>query len=547
MGAFEMMGALDARHRAEHGVTTARHLNSRANDLSCAIRSLNAIKPALRSQYLVKGWLDRGALSVVYGESNVGKTFFAMDLALHVAAGEDWHGSRVPSGKKWAGPVLYVACEGGRGINNRIEAMRHARPDLIEKINAIEDGAFGLLSEPLDLCTSDDADHLIDAIRDGWDNGLALIVIDTLARTMGGGDENTAKDMGQFVRSIDRLRAETGAHVMVIHHSGKDASKGARGSGSLRAAADTEIELTRDGDVILAEQRKQRDMICEGVFAYRLKSVFLGIDDDGDNVTSAVVEVAEVTIRKPKARLSGTDKIGMEALSDALAAHGEVKHGDQFPRSRQCVPLERWREFCDRHSLSSGEGESSKRTAFHKLKNRLQDKEIVRIVDGFVWRVAPGDDRSHRSPTVPENAGNAGHAAVPTVPPLYKRGNVGTLTPPGNEPVKAKVGHISTLGRSRADNSRVAALAESIKEVGLLNPITVSPAKVYFNGQKIDGFELTDGLHRLRACMSLGWAEVPVLVEPAPAPTMKIDPDAIRAAFDDYDATDNPRDERAWQ
>lgn len=138
--------------------------------------------------------------------------------------------------------------------------------------------------------------------------------------------------VGQFVRSVDHLREATGAHVMVIHHSGKDASKGARGSGSLRAAADTEVELNRDGDTIMAEQRKQRDMPCDGVFAYTLKSVFLGMDDDGDRVTSAVVEVADVVIRKPKARLTGTDKIGMQALSDALAEYGVVKNGEMFPR-----------------------------------------------------------------------------------------------------------------------------------------------------------------------------------------------------------------------
>lgn len=79
--------------------------------------------------------------------------------------------------------------------------------------------------------------------------------------------------------------------------------------------------------------------------------------------------------------------------------------------------------------------------------------------------------------------------------------------------MKAAVGHISTFGRLRkADPKQVAALAESIKEVGLLNPITVSPEQVIFNGQKIDGYQLVAGLHRLEACKSLGWAEVPIAV-----------------------------------
>lgn len=461
MGAFEAMGALDAQHRASVGYDPARLLTGRAGDLARAMVPMNRVKPVLRSRYLVKGWLDRGASSVLYAESNAGKTFFALDLAAHVAAGQDWHGHRVPSGEKWSGPVLYIASEGGLGIRNRIEAMRRERPDL-DTDNLI------LLPTGLDLCTSDDSQWLVEAIAT-MPRRPSLIIIDTLARSMGNGDENTAKDMGQFIRSIDQLRSETGAHVMVIHHSGKDASKGARGSGSLRAAVDTEIEIVRDGNIVMAEARKQRDMPCDGVFAFSLKPVFLGHDEDGDSVTSAVVTPCEPVTRKSKVKLTGTDKIGLQALSDALAHHGEIKRGDMFPGNRQCVSLERWREFCDRHSLSSGEGDSSKRTAFHKLKNRLQDKEVVRIVDGFVWRVSDDDrslsrgnavpecgnvsdrpfpteqgthvspanagrneNRSHRSPTVPENAGNAGHAAVPTVPALYRSGNEGTLTQPGN-------------------------------------------------------------------------------------------------------------------
>lgn len=411
--------------RANMKAAGRTRLTGRAADLSGSIRPLNSIKPVLKSRYLVKCWLDRGTASVVYGESNVGKTFFALDMALHIAAGEEWHGNRVAADEKRAGPVLYVACEGGSGIRNRIEAMRRAKPEMMRRIE--DGGNFSLLSAPLDLCTSEDARHLIDAIREDFDQMPSLIVVDTLARSMGAGDENTAKDMGAFIGNIDLLREETGAHVMVIHHSGKDASKGARGSGSLRAAVDTEIELTRTDDVVTAQATKQRDMPCDGVFAYRLKGVFLGFDEDGDKVTSAVVEPTEAPAKRVK--LTGADKIALQALSDAIQQHGKVMHGDMFPANRQCVTLEQWREMCDRHSLSSGESSTSKRTAFHKAKNRLQDKEQVRIVDGMVWRVVAGDERSHRSHAVPENAGNAGQATVPTVPALYKSGNAGNADP----------------------------------------------------------------------------------------------------------------------
>lgn len=424
MTAFKQIGDQDARHRAETGFSRNTRIVGRVADLSAAMRPLHRIKPALRSRYLIKGWLDRGAFSVVYGESNVGKTFFAMDLALHVAAGKDWHDSRIPSGDKWSGPVLYIAAEGGSGINNRIEAMRRHKADLMAQIE--ENGDFTLLSEPLDLCTANDADYLVEAIRKDFAQMPALIVVDTLARTMGNGDENTAKDMGQFVRNIDHLRKETGAHVMVIHHSGKDASKGARGSGSLRAAADTEIELTRNDGVVMAEARKQRDMPCDGVFAYSLKPVFLGVDDDGDKVTSAVVEATEPVKRKVK--LAGSAKIALQALDDCIRDHGQKLTGNSYPSNRRCVSLERWREYCDRHSLSQGDSDSARRTAFMRSKVALHEKEIIRIVDGWLWRVGPNDDAvksgvsapSQPSRPVTSNVCDADHAAVTTVTHPYR-------------------------------------------------------------------------------------------------------------------------------
>lgn len=437
MTVFQQMGDLDARHRAEMGFDSRNRLTGRTADLSAAIMPLARIKADLRSRYLVKGWLDRGAFSVVYGQSNVGKTFFAMDLALHIAAGEDWHGNRVPSGDKFAGPVLYVAAEGGRGIRSRIEAMRRHNADLMGRIEA--EGNLSILSAPLDLCTAEDAKYLVEAIREGFKAMPALIVIDTLARVMGSGDENSAKDMGQLVRSVDDIRAATGAHVMVVHHSGKDESKGARGSGSLRAAADTEIELTRNDGIVQAEARKQRDLPCDGVFAYSLKSVHIGFDEDGDQVASAVVVPAEPVAKK--VRLTGTDKIALQALDDCIRDHGQKMHSDNYPRNRRCVSLDLWREYCDRHGLSSGDGDSSKRAAFSKVKTRLHDKEIIKILDGWLWKVAPNDPALPMLPSVADHSGNIekhgqfGVADVAEAEPPLKgglRGNTATQTPARN-------------------------------------------------------------------------------------------------------------------
>lgn len=373
---FEQINKADRESMANN----ANRLSGRAGVLQAALRPLKAIQPVLSARYLVKGWIDRDATSVVYGDSNVGKTFFALDMAMHIAAGKQWHGAKVPPLSKNFGCVIYVAGEGGSGMHNRVEAIRQDKAELLRQAETRQ--GFVLLPTMLDLCGPKDAEELV-KVFSNMPARIELVVIDTLARTMGEGDENTAKDMGAFIRSLDGIRNATGAHLMVIHHSGKDASKGARGSGSLRAAVDTEIHLTRSGSIVIAETRKQRDMPTGKVFAYALRDVEIGMDEDGEPVSSAVVDQTEPSKRQPK--LSPQQTIAKQALCDALADKGEKKHGAHFPRNRLCVPMEIWQEYCQRHELSTGTSESAQRKAFHSSKKALHENELVRIVDGWVW------------------------------------------------------------------------------------------------------------------------------------------------------------------
>ncbi len=355
---------------------------SRRNFLADRLRPIDQLQPVLKSLHLAKGWLGRGTLSVLYGPSNVGKSFLAIDLGFKVAVGGHWHGAALADRGRFPGPVVYLACEGGTGFLNRIAALRIERPDEMAKVEKA--GDFMLLAEALDLCTGEDADHLADVLSK-LPKSPVLIIIDTLARVFGSGDENAARDMGMLVANLDRLRVATGAHVMIIHHSGKDLAQGARGSGSLRAAVDTEIEVTRSGPVITAVAKKQRDMESGASFSYQLRSVILGQDEENEDVTSAVVVPTEAPSKQPP-HLKGQALIAMQALDDALKDHGVSKTGEDFPHNRKCVSLHRWRAACDRNSLSPGEGESSKRSAFHKQKTALHDRELIRIVDDFVWK-----------------------------------------------------------------------------------------------------------------------------------------------------------------
>lgn len=268
---------------------------------------------------LIKGLLDQGAMTILYGPSNVGKTFVAMDIAYHVAAGLDYAGMKTARGC-----VIYVAAEGGRGAKRRVRALRDKFPGT--------DVQFLLLPASIDLRRPDaDLRPLISAIGD-LGVPVLLIVVDTLSRAMAGGDENSSVDMGHIVTHFDALRAHTAAHLLVVHHSGKNIAAGARGHSLLRAATDTEIEV---GEGVI-EVTKQRDLDKSWSSGFALEVRTLGVDRDGDPITSCTVrlvgrdsaEVARATERESAvvADVTGLDDgegVTAEDVAGAFEARGD--------------------------------------------------------------------------------------------------------------------------------------------------------------------------------------------------------------------------------
>lgn len=276
-----------------------------------ALAPLDRVRPVTSGRYLVKGWLDRGAFSCLFGPSNVGKSFFALDLAVHVSAGAEWFGHRVAG----AGPAIYVCAEGGAVFGNRVAALRAAKPEVVAKATT---AGMAILPIPVDLCGSVDADLIVRMIDDAMDVRPAMVVVDTVARSLGSGNENEGKDIAALVASCGRIQAETGAHVMLIHHSGKDASRGLRGHSSLHAALDSEIELTANGTEVKATTTKQRDLAFRAPIHFALRAIEIGQDEDGDPVTSAVCEQITPAPRA-KGALAGNDAKKVEAEVRAIA------------------------------------------------------------------------------------------------------------------------------------------------------------------------------------------------------------------------------------
>lgn len=202
--------------------------------------------------WLVHKHLVASSLAVLYGPSGHGKTFLALDWALAVAAGAAWHGSATQRVQ----PVVYVAAEGASGLDRRVTAWEKTYPAANTEQFYVVDEAVNLFArerEPSIEDTSAFLDLLANArLRPG------LVVFDTVARSMAGGDENAARDMGLVVAAADRIRRETGATVLLIHHTGKD-HKDERGSSALRAAADTMVKVSREYANVEVVCDKQKD------------------------------------------------------------------------------------------------------------------------------------------------------------------------------------------------------------------------------------------------------------------------------------------------
>jgi hypothetical protein len=194
--------------------------------------------------WLVEDICQQDSQVMVYGASGDGKSFVALDLALSVAAGREWHGHAVSKGL-----VVYIAAEGGRGIQRRIAAWQRHHQCVVGS------EAFFALDAP-QLTDRQQLHGLISAIRQ---HGIpVLIVLDTLARTFVGKEENSAKDAGEWIAAAARLQGEFNATVMTVHHTGK-AKKTERGSGAFRGALDTAIVVKKSGNTITVSCDKQKD------------------------------------------------------------------------------------------------------------------------------------------------------------------------------------------------------------------------------------------------------------------------------------------------
>lgn len=329
--------------------------------------------------WLAKGLLTEGGLSTVFGGPGTTKTFLVLDFALHVAHGRDWFDRPVS-----AGGVVYVSGEGGAGVRQRMKAWRQEKGGAARAPFVLVPSSINLFdgAEGVDILVADVRDH-----QAVMETPVRLVVLDTLSRMIGSGDEDRARDINVVVQKAEHIQKETGAHVMIVHHSGKDRDRGMRGSNALLGAVDTAIELTRyESGICEAKAVKIKDGDGVDPFCYRLSSVTLGADDEGDPITSCVVEPVGDSPGCGRARpkLSDREEIARRCLAELLADESVTRRVSRRDIGvTPCVTVEQWREAV-RDQLSD-EGDSTFRKIWERTRNALIRRAFVGTEGGLVW------------------------------------------------------------------------------------------------------------------------------------------------------------------
>ena len=271
-----------------------------------SVEELESLPPP---RWLVPGILVEGSIAAIYGAPESGKSFLAVDLSMSVASGVAWHGRPVEQGG-----VLYVAAEGAPGLGKRVRAWKVDRSATGRRV------AFSLMRDPINMATDAEAREFARTVAAELGD-LRLVVVDTLNQTAAGADENSAQDMGRYIAGMKRLRDATGATVVVVHHSGKDESKGMRGSTALLGAMDTTVEVARatHGNSKEVRIRKQKDAEREPPMRFNLSKVADSLVLRATVIADAASDFASDPLRE-MARDMAASRGGRVALKEVVAA-----------------------------------------------------------------------------------------------------------------------------------------------------------------------------------------------------------------------------------
>ena len=321
--------------------------------------TLADVPEVFSSHWLVKGIIPFTGIGIIYGEYSSGKTFLVIELALAIAGGKDFFRRKVKQR-----PVLYFCLEGEEGFMNRLAAWKKTHDEWPTNIqfNSSDFDFFDLSEEEIGKFPKN-----------------CVIIIDTLNATDPTLDENTSAGMGKIIARAKEFQKITGGLILFIHHAGKDVTKGARGHSSLMAAADIGILVTSNGTRSW-KVVKNKDGKADISGKFILQEISLGVDEDGEPITSCVVHPCEAP-EVPEDKLSLKTKEAFNALKHALAEAGTDE-----------ISFQKWREKWEaeypikrnKSNVTDQQKNESNRVIFNRYRNNLVTNKYIAEDQGMV-------------------------------------------------------------------------------------------------------------------------------------------------------------------
>ena len=321
-------------------------------------------------QWVVEDYVEADSLAQVFGDPGGGKSFVAIDIACCIASGTSWHGHEVRKGA-----VFYIAGEGHNGLARRLKAWELGNNVSLSGVPLFKSHRAAQLYDITDAAmVAQSIKTLVD------ESGLdpSMIIIDTLARNMGG-DENSTQDMNAFIQNMDiYLRQHYKCCVMVIHHSGAMDKDRSRGSTALRGALDAEykVQLDQASKTITFEPKKMKDAEMPQAKCFGISQVDLPVNDkNGAPVKGAYLTAVDISEflknAKKKEKLNSNQELCLSALV-GLQKITKDDAGEYMP-----VADDDWRK--------SAKARGFKATNIARIFEQLVEKKLVReSMDGFM-------------------------------------------------------------------------------------------------------------------------------------------------------------------
>jgi AAA domain len=328
--------------------------------------------------WLIKNVIARGETSSWIAPPGRGKSALLTDIAIHLGSGTNWRNYRT---KVTAGTV-YFALERADLVRRRLVAYKR-RDDLPDHL------PIAVAGKVIDLMHKSCVQIICDTIKDAeqhFGREVGLAVIDTYPKGIaaGGGDESQAKDQNVGLANLRRVLDQANVHIAGIGHTGKDETKGERGSNARLADVDVLVQIA--GDTIKTATVKKANDQPEGpLTSFRLEPFNFGTDTDGDPFRTYILAEEILAAIQTNRPLSDQQRLALEALAEVTLSHGhDVPAVDGLPHSLKAVTAEQWKAELYRRKILDQEAQNP-RARFNELRTRLAAKKLIGVRDELVW------------------------------------------------------------------------------------------------------------------------------------------------------------------